>query len=283
MPVLRKPGKAIKLLAEFIFENFLENFFLPKALSVQIMRFLPWWRGQRSPDPAGNRLARFRKVLEAAQAFPHYEMWLRSCQLNTKKAVRSVKDIESVLVQFGVFTLDQVRVRPQRPIGSPVVFASPLSLGVTPDLYWKSEVRAKLDTSTSKRGHRALFIRIGFDEGLLSPIERDGLWQRHGVPMFEHLVGMDGELLAWECETHSGLHVSDDNAVFENVGDELLLTSLTDLVQPTLQMRTGWSARIETEPCDCGRPGPRLIRLRERILYSRTAQRPDVLAAAAHG
>ena len=197
--------------------------------------------------------------------------------------MRHITDIESILPRLGVFNLEQVRVRPRRAAGAPVVFTSPLSLGVTPDQYWNSAGCAVLkDTSASKRGHRALFIRIGFDEGLLSPIERDGLWQRHGVPMFEHLVGMDGELLGWECETHCGLHVVEENAVFESVGGELLLTSLTDLVQPTLQVRTGWSARIETELCDCGRSGPRLIGLRERILYSRTSSKPDGLAAAAH-
>jgi hypothetical protein len=247
------------------------------------MRFLPWWRGWRSSDPAGNRLARFRKVLEAAQTVPLYEASLRSAQLDTKKALRRITDIEPVLARLGVFSLEQVRVRPRRAAGTPVVFTSPLSIGVTPDLFWNSAGCAVLkDTSGTKRGHRALFIRIGVDEGLLAPLERDCLWQRHGVPMFEHLVGMDGELLAWECETHRGLHVVGENAVFEAVHGELLLTSLTDLAQPTLQMRTGWSAQMETEPCDCGRPGPRLAGLRELVWLNRSGPKTDGLASAAH-
>jgi len=128
-----------------------------------------------------------------------------------------------------------------------------------------------------------LFIRIGLDEGLLSPIERDGLWQRHGIPMFEHLVGLDGQLLAWECETHRGLHIVEQNAIFECVGGELLLTSLTDLLQPTLQMRTGWAARIEREICDCGRSAPRLVGLRQLLWLHRSPQKGAGLAAAAHG
>jgi hypothetical protein len=243
------------------------------------MRFLPWWRGRRSPDPARNRLARFRKVLEAAQNFPHYQPWLRSAHLNTRKSIKRITDIDSVLAEFGVFSLEQVRLRPQRKTGAPVVFTSPLSPSVTPDLFWNSAGCAVLEETTgSKKGDRALFICIGLDEGLLSQIERDGLWQRHGVPMFEHLVGMDGELLAWECETHCGLHVVEDNAIFESVEGELLLTSLTDLLQPTIQMRTGWSSQIETELCDCGRSGPRLIGLRERASYYRSGG----LAVAAH-
>jgi hypothetical protein len=190
-----------------------------------------------------------------------------------------ITSIESVLKRLGVFTLDQVRVRPPRSITAPVVFTSPLSIATAPDLSWNSAGCAVLqDGSGSRRGHRALLIRTGVDEGLLSAIDRDGLWQRHGVPMFEHLAGMDGALLAWECETHSGLHIMEENVVFELVQGELLLTSLTDLTQPTLQMRTGWSARIETEPCDCGRPGRRLIGLHEFA----PRHKHDRLATAAH-
>jgi phenylacetate-coenzyme A ligase PaaK-like adenylate-forming protein len=73
----------------------------------------------------------------------------------------------------------------------------------------------------------------------------------------------------------------EENVVFELVQGELLLTSLTDVVQPTIQMRTGWSARIETEACDCGRSGPRLTGLHE--LAPRSAGRKrDRLAVAAH-
>ena len=228
------------------------------------MRFLPWWRGRRISGPAGNRLARFRKILEVALAVPTYAASLRSAKLDGRRELDRITDIESVLKRLGVFTLEQVRVRPPRSITEPVVFTSPLSIAATPDLSWNSAGCAVLlDGSGARRAHRALLIRTGLDEGLLSTIDRDGLWQRYGVPMFEHLTGMDGALLAWECESHSGLHVMEENVVFELVQGELLLTSLTDLAQPTLQMRTGWSARIETEPCDCGRHGRRLIGLHE--------------------
>jgi hypothetical protein len=246
------------------------------------MRFLPWWRDRRKTDPAGNRLERFRKVLEAARSNPVYQPSLRTAKLDSSKSLRQLKSVEATLAQLGVFNLEQIRSRPPRKIGSPVIFASPLSDGVTPDLFWNSKGCAVLEEkSGSKRGKRALFIRIGLDEGLLSPVERDGLWQRHGVPMFEHMIGMDGKLLAWECETHRGLHIVEENVVFELVEGELLLTSLTDLAQPTLQMRTGWTARVETDPCDCGRPGPRLTGLRERLSRPRTGPNLDGLAIGA--
>ena len=248
------------------------------------MRFLPWWRGWRQPDPAGNRLARFRKVLEAAQQVPVYQSSLQANQLDTRKSIRRIANIEATLSRLGVFTLDQVRVRPPRSLDVPAPVISPLHPAVPPDLVWNAAGCAVLrDHSGMKPADRALFVRIGLDEGLLSPIERDGLWKRYGVPMFEHMIGMDGELLAWECETHSGLHIVEQNAVFELVGGELLLTSLTDLVQPTLQTRTGWSAGLTNEPCDCGRPGRRLVGLRDFILYYGFGLKPDSRSFAAAG
>jgi hypothetical protein len=239
------------------------------------MRFLPWWRGRRIDGPAGNRLARFRKVLEAALSVPLYDASLRSVSIDGIKALNRIGDIESVLRRMGVFSVDQVRVRLPDRKSSPSIVTSPLPMLAAAQLFWNSDGCVVLQ-------ERALLIRTGVDEGLLSPIERDGLWQRHGIPMFEHLVGMDGALLAWECETHSGLHVVEENVVFELVQGELLLTSLTDLVQPTIQMRTGWSARIETEACDCGRPGKRLTGLHE-LAPRATGRRRERLTAAAHG
>jgi len=171
---------------------------------------------------------------------------------------------------MGVFSLNQIQVR---LVGKRTAnLVSPLPLAAGRDLGWNSDGCAVL------RSQRAVLIRIGLEEGLLSPIERDGLWLRYGLPMFEHMIGLDGELLAWECEAHSGLHVVEENVVFELVQGELLLTSLTDLVQPTIQVRTGWLARIETETCDCGRPGRRLAGLRQ--LASRGAQRTRIAVAA---
>jgi hypothetical protein len=234
------------------------------------MRFLPWWQGRHISDPAGNRLARFRNVLEAALTIPVYEASLRAAGIDGKRGLHRITDIESVLRRIGVVNLDQIRVR--GPRGYPTALDSPLPLVAGHDLSWNSDGCAVL------RDQRAVLIRTGLEEGLFSPIERDGLWLRYGMPMFEHLSGLDGELLAWECEAHAGLHVVEENVVFELVQGELLLTSLTDLAQPTIQVRTGWSARMETEVCDCGRQGRRLRGLRQ--LTSRMAPRTNVAMAA---
>jgi len=67
----------------------------------------------------------------------------------------------------------------------------------------------------------------------LSEIERDQLWQVFQVPVFAVLLDRNGRLLAYECEAQSGLHVGP---------------------------QAPWSAGVlESAPCECGRPGLRLV------------------------
>ena len=244
------------------------------------MSILSWWCDQFSAGPPGKPLNRFRKILWAAREIPVYEQPLRAAHLDTTRGIRRLASIEAALAQLGAFPLEHVRVRPPRSLNEPVKLSSPLPLAARPDALWDSVGCAvrELD-SREASSFRALFVRTGLDEGLLTPLDRDTLWQRYGLPMFEHLIGMDGELLAFECETHDGLHIVEENVVFHVVGEELLLTSLTDLVQPTIQTRTGWIARIETEPCDCGRAGKRLIGLTHMLS---PVEVPPILRHAAH-
>lgn len=39
--------------------------------------------------------------------------------------------------------------------------------------------------------------------------DRDALWSRFHVPVFEQVLTADGRLAAWECEAHDGLHIAD--------------------------------------------------------------------------
>jgi hypothetical protein len=68
---------------------------------------------------------------------------------------------------------------------------------------------------------------------ILSPMERERLWRAFGVPVFEQIIGPDGELLAAECEAHEGLHVEIPGVQWEGY-------------------------RLKTEPCGCGRKTPRI-------------------------
>ena len=85
---------------------------------------------------------------------------------------------------------------------------------------------------------------------LLSVVERARLWRAFRVPVFEQIVGPDGELLAAECEAHEGLHVETPGLSWDGY-------------------------RLEMSTCGCGRKTPRLTppepaeQLRTAAAYAR--------------
>lgn len=93
--------------------------------------------------------------------------------------------------------------------------------------------------------------------------ERDLLWEVFRVPTFQQFLGLDGRLIAWECEAREGLHVEPANAVLEvDRRSEILFTSLTDCQMPTLRLATRATAAVELSRCPCGHPTPRLAEWR---------------------
>jgi len=42
----------------------------------------------------------------------------------------------------------------------------------------------------------------------LSETDRERLWRRFQIPVFEQMITPDGELIAFECEGHEGLHLA---------------------------------------------------------------------------
>jgi hypothetical protein len=97
----------------------------------------------------------------------------------------------------------------------------------------------------------------------LTAADRNLFWQAFGAPVYEQWLGIDNEVLAEECDAHCGLHLAVDRAIFELCpdlgGQELVVTSFENLAFPVLRLGTGIHAIISTEPCECGKPGPRLV------------------------
>lgn len=82
--------------------------------------------------------------------------------------------------------------------------------------------------------------------GFLTGADRENLWRRWGVPVFEQLVSPAMEIVAEECEAHDGLHLTDPD---------------WNLVRGEIHFRGGpveVTATIETAPCGCGLATPRL-------------------------
>jgi phenylacetate-CoA ligase len=90
------------------------------------------------------------------------------------------------------------------------------------------------------------------------------------------LSEVPGPALAFECERHAGLHVSEDHFLPEVIDPasgevlhdgevgELVLTTLTSRAFPLIRFRTGDRVRLLHEPCECGRTFRRMEWLPER-------------------
>jgi hypothetical protein len=71
--------------------------------------------------------------------------------------------------------------------------------------------------------------------------QRDLLWRAFQVPVFEQLRDWDGEVIARECEAHSGLHLIEGTDARIEHG-ELWIDN----------RRTGRAGSITHEHCECG-------------------------------
>ena len=107
----------------------------------------------------------------------------------------------------------------------------------------------------------AVLVLQGLEEGLLYAGERDMLWRCLGVPVFEQWLGLDGELLAWECAVHQGMHFRGNRAELEEIDGELVLTSWFGLRTPVLRVATGFRAEADHRVCPCGDDHPVLLNL----------------------
>ncbi len=111
----------------------------------------------------------------------------------------------------------------------------------------------------------AVVAFTGLKYGCLRQDDRDLFWKAFQVPVFEQFRGFGGELLAWECEAHDGLHIATDNAVFESAPrtGELVLTCLACDEYALLRLGTEMTARLVKSECGCGIDTARLVGLRQ--------------------
>ncbi len=104
----------------------------------------------------------------------------------------------------------------------------------------------------------AIVLLTSLEDTPLEDHHRTLIWRAFGVPIFEQLLGWDGTVIARECEVHDGQHIDEAAAICEKDGNELIVTQLTSFEEPILRIRTGLTAMIATEHCECGAETPRL-------------------------
>ncbi len=102
---------------------------------------------------------------------------------------------------------------------------------------------------------RAIFALTDSGSNPVSEKLREDLWRTFGVPLYELIVVPGCRLLASECEAHDGWHVQADASAYSIHGE------LVYDVPPVTRLHTGFTGEIETSPCPCGRPTPRLQNL----------------------
>jgi len=89
---------------------------------------------------------------------------------------------------------------------------------------------------------RAVFPTHNQANPFLTSGEREALWSIFEVPVMALLVDDRGAVIGYECELQEGYHFRDDAAGGLPEG------------------------RIESSPCECGRPGVRLMPPEEELL-----------------
>jgi hypothetical protein len=133
---------------------------------------------------------------------------------------------------------------------------------------------------------RCVVVETPLGERLAPERARDLLWRVFELPLFEELLGPQGETLAFECEAHEGLHLETGSAIFEAFYGELVITSLVAVRYPAIRLRTGWVGAIERRVCPCGEAAARFVpvaateALRKPPAMARTARRTASPAAA---
>lgn len=261
------------------------------------------------------RLAQFRRVLAAALETKQYRPWLEAASLGTVRQIARLNSIEETLRRLPPLKAELYRGQPElvrsrqrhnlcrwehtegRTMRTAVlaevvrggtaarVFANglgrrlkwyrPEAVAGSPErlrqlaLAWE-----RCGAKESPRVQAVIIIRRPWDPPL-GEAEREQLWRAFEAPLFERWLGEAGELLAWECEAHQGLHLAEETAVFETEcvedGEILLVTSLVNLRLPMLRLRTGRRGRVARDFCPCGQPALRWLE-EELCLEDRMAE-----------
>lgn len=259
---------------------------------------ISWFRG-RSLPAEGQRQARLLRVLDAAMAKTAYARGYRREELDRLPKV-DLLDFLRHTERYSVAKAAAPREALLYPIG-----AAPRTAVVGRAVietrrvqcfsalhserfqaFAPQAIAAPLDAFRAAPAEpaplrNAVIVFSGILQGPVTPEDGDRLWNRYQVPVFEQFLGMDGELLAAECEIHHGLHVREEAAEFESGEEERLLVSfLANPRLPLLRLETGLCGRLVEEPCPCGNPAPRLVDLRRRVVRPRAAAAKAFAAAA---
>ena len=71
--------------------------------------------------------------------------------------------------------------------------------------------------------------------------------------------------IAFECDMHQGLHVTNERCIVEvNEDGELIVTDLDNTVMPIIRYKNGDLIELTNKKCSCGRAGDRILQIKGR-------------------
>jgi hypothetical protein len=212
-------------------------------------------------------------VLEVARHTEYYLPRLIKAQLATEQAINDLTNVEEGIDRLPRTELRDLLADPRRfqnriarglrwPDPEQVTGARDRWLPLRRPETLVGPVSALLRLTSIPESIRRIVVASRVTTGLLREDQRESLWDAFERPVFERLVGLDGETLASECVAHAGLHLNPECVWIEGShGDEseLVLTSLAGVRYPLVRLRTGLIARADRSRCGCGDPSPRLV------------------------
>ena len=155
----------------------------------------------------------------------------------------------------------QIRIRfPLRHPFFPDWPATPcrLAKGACTALSGSYQELARAATAGVRPSH-AVFALHYPESQLLSAGDRDALWENFQVPVFALLLDGEGRLIGYECEAHDGLHIGSS---CPDTSDRQLISSEDSILGYRVPLE---KFVVESNPCECGRPGQRIRYLEEKV------------------
>jgi phenylacetate-coenzyme A ligase PaaK-like adenylate-forming protein len=119
--------------------------------------------------------------------------------------------------------------------------------------------------------------RITSSGDVLTDSDRAHVHEAFGVELHNYYCSTEVPYLAWECDSHDGLHVNADYVLVESVdsrnnpvplgrlGDRLLVTNLSNRAMPLIRYEMADQVEFSDEPCRCGCLLPRIRRVAGRV------------------
>ncbi len=204
-----------------------------------------------APDAGSSPALKLSAVLAAARCTSAYGPAIARAGSYAQLSPIGVHAYLENREQFRNPKAPQAKGRTER--GAPGVLCGPL------EELLRLAARVEAGKAPPPLAARRLTVRTPLGERLASETARDSLWRAFELPVFEELTGSEGEVLAAECEAHSGFHLATESALFEAWYGELVVTSLVAVRYPILRLRTGWVGAIDRCACPCGEPATRFV------------------------